>query len=247
MTPAPDARRDLERNARGADRRSIAAVGGAARVAARAGARAASLDEARTSMAADPPTPTSSSARGCARAPRRRSASPTRWARRSAARSTSRRRSRSTARQPVPVTVRLRGPADVVGIDPHQIVRMDPRPGTADFEPNYFAAIEFDRPDFPWLFTPAAPTRRRKLRPWLCLVVVRKQDGVALRRAGDAPLPVLESRAPAQAGRRAAGSRRSWAGRMRRRRAAKPASTAARRARRTRPSCRCRGCCARAC
>ena len=49
----------------------------------------------------------------------------------------------------MPVTVRLRGPADVVGIDPHEIVRTDPRPNTTDFEPNYFPAIEFDRPDFP--------------------------------------------------------------------------------------------------
>ncbi|HJY37141.1 MAG TPA: hypothetical protein VJ299_06750, partial [Steroidobacteraceae bacterium] len=54
-----------------------------------------------------------------------------------------------------PVTVRLRGPADVVGIDPNEIVRVDPKPNTTDFEPNYFPGIEFDRPDFPWLFTPA--------------------------------------------------------------------------------------------
>ena len=78
-----------------------------------------------------------------------------------------------------PVTVRLRGPADVVGIDANQIVRRDPRPGSVDFEPNYFAAIEFDRPDFPWLFTPARADATGKLRPWLCLVVVRKQDGVS--------------------------------------------------------------------
>src|SRR4030095_13655801 len=58
--------------------------------------------------------------------------------------------------KPLPaVPVRLRGPADVVGIDVHQIVRTDPRPGTNDFESNCFASIEFDRADFPWLFTPA--------------------------------------------------------------------------------------------
>src|SRR5262245_33947519 len=54
-----------------------------------------------------------------------------------------------------PVTVRLRGPADVVGIDVHQIVRTDPRPDSTDFESNCFPSIEFDRADFPWLFTPA--------------------------------------------------------------------------------------------
>ncbi len=58
--------------------------------------------------------------------------------------------------------VRLRGPADVVGIDANQIVRMDPQPGTDDFEPNYFPCIEFDRPDFPWLFTPARADRERE-------------------------------------------------------------------------------------
>jgi hypothetical protein len=97
-----------------------------------------------------------------------------------------------------PVTVRLRGPADVVGIDPNEIVRMDPRPGTADFEPNYFAAIEFDRPDFPWLFTPAKGDSTARLRPWLCLIVVRDQIGVTLRSSADAPLPSLEISAPAR-------------------------------------------------
>src|SRR5687767_15093654 len=48
----------------------------------------------------------------------------------------------------VPIQVRLRGPADVVGLDANEIVRMDPKPNTTDFEPNYFPALEFDRPDF---------------------------------------------------------------------------------------------------
>ena len=96
-----------------------------------------------------------------------------------------------------PMTVRLRGPADVVGIDSNQIIRMEPHPGTADFEPNYFPCVEFDRPDFPWLFTPAGPAANAKLRPWLCLVVVRKQDGVTLASTPDSPLPVLQIAAPA--------------------------------------------------
>jgi hypothetical protein len=89
------------------------------------------------------------------------------------------------------VTVRLRGPADVVGIDPHEIVRMDPKPNTTDFEPNYFPGIEFDRPDFPWLFTPAMAGADAKLRPWLCLVVVRQQDGVILSSTAESPLAIL--------------------------------------------------------
>ncbi len=51
--------------------------------------------------------------------------------------------------------VRLYGPGDVIGIDPQQVVRTEPRHLSTDFEPNYFPAIEFDRPDFPWMFTPA--------------------------------------------------------------------------------------------
>src|SRR4051812_45141937 len=51
--------------------------------------------------------------------------------------------------------VRLYGPGDITGIDPQQVVRTEPSHQTSGFEPNYFPAIEFDRPDFPWLFTPA--------------------------------------------------------------------------------------------
>jgi hypothetical protein len=100
---------------------------------------------------------------------------------------------------PLPhVAVRLRGPADVVGIDAHQVVRTDPRPNTTNFEPNCFPSIEFDRPDFLWLFTPARATGNAQLRPWLCLVVVRRQDGVQLTSTVDSPLPVLQIAAPAK-------------------------------------------------
>jgi hypothetical protein len=100
---------------------------------------------------------------------------------------------------PLPsLPVRLRGPADVVGIDAHQIVRTDPRPGTNDFESNCFASIEFDRADFPWLFTPARANTNSQLRPWLCLVVVRKQDGVQLTSTVAGPLPTLQIVAPAK-------------------------------------------------
>src|SRR5436190_8064156 len=93
-------------------------------------------------------------------------------------------------------TLRLYGPGDVTGIDPQQVVRLEPRNRTTDFEPNYFPAIEFDRPDFPWLFTPAKANAQGHLRPWLCLVVVRKQQGVELRPAENQLLPVLEIKDP---------------------------------------------------
>src|SRR5262245_16819440 len=97
-----------------------------------------------------------------------------------------------------PLTVRLRGPADIIGIDAHQIIRTDPARGSSDFEASNFACIEFDRPDYPWLFTPAAARSDGKLRPWLCLVVVQKQDGVTIGSAPNVPLPLLTIGSPAK-------------------------------------------------
>ena len=72
----------------------------------------------------------------------------------------------------------LYGPGDVTGIDPALIGRMQPKPGTPDFEPNYFAAVELKQPDFPWMLTPAKANADGQLRPWLCLVAIEKSDGV---------------------------------------------------------------------
>src|SRR5690349_5584987 len=93
--------------------------------------------------------------------------------------------------------VRLFGPGDVLGIDPRQVVRTEPPAGTIDYESNDLAAIELDNPDLPWLFTPAAADAQGRVRPWIVLVVVRKQDGVRLRPPPTEPLPVLEIGAPA--------------------------------------------------
>ncbi|HVH12546.1 MAG TPA: hypothetical protein VM759_05825, partial [Longimicrobium sp.] len=89
--------------------------------------------------------------------------------------------------------VRLLGPGDVTGIDPRQVIRTEPRAWTTDFEPNYFAAIELDRPELPWLFTPAKEEAERgRLRPWMALVVVPEDaPGVALDTHPRNPLPVL--------------------------------------------------------
>lgn len=92
--------------------------------------------------------------------------------------------------------VRLYGPADVVGIDPKQVVRVQPCHQTTNFETNFFPLIEFDRPDFPWLFTPAKAGAGERLRPWICLVVVRKRAGVTFGRTENSPLPVLEFTGP---------------------------------------------------
>lgn len=86
--------------------------------------------------------------------------------------------------------VRLYGPGDVRGIDNRQVIRVEPAPDARDFEPTNLVTIEFDRPDFPWLFTPAAPGTRQRLRPWLFLVVVPVDRCAVRTDAG--PLPVLE-------------------------------------------------------
>lgn len=99
------------------------------------------------------------------------------------------------------VTARLYGPGDVTGFDARQVIRTDPLHLTSDFEPNYFPVVEFDRPDFPWLFTPArakvTPATNSKpaedngrLRPWICLVAVEKRDDKIKIDPGK-PLPIL--------------------------------------------------------
>ena len=65
---------------------------------------------------------------------------------------------------------------DIIGIDPREIIRTEPRNLTPDFPPYLFPFIEFDRPDFPWLFTPGKPDTDGCLRPWVVLVVVPKQN-----------------------------------------------------------------------
>jgi hypothetical protein len=111
----------------------------------------------------------------------------------------------------VPMPMRLLGPGAVTGIDLKQVIRMEPRPGTLDFTPYNFPAIEFDRPDFLWLFTPAKSDGNDRIRPWLCLVVVRKQPGVSLRFNQGASLPMLEIKSPAEPRNELPDLEESWA------------------------------------
>jgi hypothetical protein len=83
----------------------------------------------------------------------------------------------STLRRPVQRDVDLYGPGDVVGIDPRAIVRTEPRTWITNFEPNYLAAIEFYDEDFPWRYTPAAPSAGpSRLRPWIALLVLTEDE-----------------------------------------------------------------------
>ena len=60
-----------------------------------------------------------------------------------------------------------------------------------DFEQNSFPVVEFDRPDFPWLFTPARANNWNQLRPWICLIVVPKKEGI-INADSSRPLPILQ-------------------------------------------------------
>ncbi len=90
-----------------------------------------------------------------------------------------------------PVTVQLFGPGDVTGIDPRMVIRTEPRQFTVNFEPNYLCGIEFDSPDFPWLFTPAAPNGDR-LHPWVALIVLKTDGEFTLPAIAPNPLPMVD-------------------------------------------------------
>ncbi len=86
--------------------------------------------------------------------------------------------------------IRLFGPGDITGIDAREIVRVEPAEATRNFEPNYFPAIEFGHPDFPWLFTPLRANEQHRLRPWVVLIVVKK-DAARLLADPEHPLSVI--------------------------------------------------------
>jgi len=91
--------------------------------------------------------------------------------------------------EPTATPVAVYGPGDIVGIDPNLVIRTEPRGNTTNFEPNYLAGIDFDLPDFPWLFTPDAEAGDR-LVPWLALIVL-KSDEFTDAAAATSPLPSI--------------------------------------------------------
>jgi hypothetical protein len=96
----------------------------------------------------------------------------------------------TAATQPSAVNVELYGPGDVIGINRRHVIRTEPRDSTPNYEPNYLCGIEFDAPDLPWLFTPAAPNGN-KLRPWLVLIALKDGEFTAPKQAPN-PLPVIQ-------------------------------------------------------
>lgn len=68
----------------------------------------------------------------------------------------------------------LYGPGDITGFDTGAIRRTWPAPDVFEAEANYFPLIEFDQADLPWRYTPARRGPNDRLRPWLCLIVLRE-------------------------------------------------------------------------
>jgi hypothetical protein len=89
-----------------------------------------------------------------------------------------------------PVSVNVFGPGDVIGVDPRYVIRTEPRQFTVNYEPNYLSGIEFDTPDFPWLFTPAAPNGDR-LHPWVALIALKSSEFTPVSIAPN-PLPAID-------------------------------------------------------
>lgn len=89
----------------------------------------------------------------------------------------------------VTVPLRLYRPGDVTGFDARVVVRTSPTHRAGDFERNFLPLIEFDRPDFPWLFTPVAATPR--LTPWITLVVIPKDRALRPESPTGDGLPIL--------------------------------------------------------
>jgi hypothetical protein len=88
--------------------------------------------------------------------------------------------------QDVTQTLVVRGPGDLVGFQGNQIIRRYPEWNATRAEDSFLVHVEFDRPDFPWIFSPAAPSGER-LSPWLVLVTLR--DDAAEITAGTGGLP----------------------------------------------------------
>lgn len=73
---------------------------------------------------------------------------------------------------PVPTQkLSVLGPGDVASFDVAQIVRTHPTAGDRNASNDDLVAVDLDRPDLPWMFTPAGP-KNGQLMPWLQLVVV---------------------------------------------------------------------------
>lgn len=74
------------------------------------------------------------------------------------------------------VDLNLFGPGEVTGFDERVIIRTWPRPDVFDAEANFFPLVEFEQADLPWRYTPARATVQDRLRPWICLIVLKDDE-----------------------------------------------------------------------
>lgn len=89
------------------------------------------------------------------------------------------------------VDLNIIGPGDIIGINTSVVVKTEPHNWITNFEPNYFAHIDFYDEDFPWRFTPAKASGD-KLRPWLVLVVLKEEEFVRNTQLNDVPLTSIK-------------------------------------------------------
>jgi hypothetical protein len=86
----------------------------------------------------------------------------------------------------------LYGPGDLVGIDGRAVVRTEPRDWITNFEANYLPAVDFYDEDFPWRYTPAAPSvDHLRLRPWIALVVLTEKEFAEAKDMSGHPMPYV--------------------------------------------------------
>ena len=83
----------------------------------------------------------------------------------------------------------VRGPGDVLTIVQSQVIRRCPEDGHTRVEDSFLAHVEFDRPDFPWIFSPAAP-QGDQLVPWVTLVALRTSHATPFPAADNLPAHV---------------------------------------------------------
>jgi hypothetical protein len=108
----------------------------------------------------------------------------------------------SDATQTVHRDVSLYGPGDIIGIEPRAVFKVDPtnKVKVTNFEPNYLPYIEFYDEDFPWRYVPAAADKNRhRLRPWLALVVLKREEFDDGKDVRGRPLPYFDLAAGVQA------------------------------------------------
>ena len=71
--------------------------------------------------------------------------------------------------------VQFVGPGDILTLRSEIIKKITPAKESADFSRQFYPYIEFWEPDFPWRYTPAQPSNKKKLRPWLALLVCEEE------------------------------------------------------------------------